>query len=116
LLNLNLDCVTFELSALESLISGCPSLEKLKIVYCNGFEYFHISAPSLKVLLLKFDHNVKSICLKKEKKLIDLTIIAENRKISGLIKSLPKIRRFTLAPCYGVKMKEVRFWPHLFVW
>jgi hypothetical protein len=91
-------------------------LEKLRIEYCNGFEYFHISAPTLKVLYLHLDRNVKSICLKKAKNLIDLTIIPDNSKISGLIKSLPKIQKFTIGPYYDVQTQEVRFWPHLFVW
>ncbi|GAU17946.1 hypothetical protein TSUD_330710 [Trifolium subterraneum] len=98
LLNLNLYSVTFESSALESLISGCPLLEKLSIEGCVGFEYFHISAPTLKVLVLEFDENVKSICLKKAKNLIDLTLIAMDRWVSGLIKSLPKnMQRFSIS-------------------
>jgi hypothetical protein len=116
LLNLEFDDVTFESGALENLISGFLLLEKLRIEYCNGFEYFHISAPTLKVLYLHLDRNVKLICLKKAKNLIDLTIIPDNSKISGLIKSLPKIQKFTIGPYYDVQTQEVRFWPHLFVW
>ncbi|KAK2416815.1 F-box/FBD/LRR-repeat protein [Trifolium repens] len=90
LLNLNLFGVTFESSALESLIPGCPLLEKLRIEFCTGFEYFDFSAPTLKVLFLQFDHNVKSICLEKANNLIDLTLLCDGDWVSGLIKSLPK--------------------------
>ena len=90
LLALDFDTVTFESGALENLISGCPLLEKLRIEFCTGFEYFDFSAPTLKVLFLKFDQNVKSICLKKATNLIDLTLISDGNWVSGLIKSLPK--------------------------
>jgi hypothetical protein len=102
LLDLTLEGVTFrESSALESLISGCPLLEKLRIEYCNGFEYFDFSAPTLKVLVLKFHRNVKSICLKKAKNLIDLTLVTSGGWKSCLIKSLPKnIQRFSIGSCY----------------
>ncbi|XP_045798456.1 F-box/FBD/LRR-repeat protein At1g13570-like [Trifolium pratense] len=97
LLNLNLYNVTFESGALESLISGCQLLEKISIEDCNGFEYFDFSAPSLKVLLLYFDEDVKSICLKKANNLIDLRLIAMDCWVSGLIKSLPKnMQRFSI--------------------
>ncbi|GAU17947.1 hypothetical protein TSUD_330720 [Trifolium subterraneum] len=105
LLNLKLESVTFESSALESLISGCPLLEKLSIDYCNGFQYFHISAPTLKVLLLEFDKNVKSICLKNAKNLIDLTLMANEGWVSGLIKSLPRnIQRFSIGSSFNKKI------------
>ncbi|KAK2362650.1 F-box/FBD/LRR-repeat protein [Trifolium repens] len=107
LLDLNLESVTFESGALESLISGCPLLEKLSIVYCNGFEYFHISAPTLnlEVLLLEFDKNMKSICLEKAKNLIDLTLTAREGWVSGLIKSLPKnIQRFSIGSFLNKKI------------
>ncbi|XP_045795678.1 F-box/FBD/LRR-repeat protein At1g13570-like isoform X3 [Trifolium pratense] len=98
LLNLKLESVTFESGALESLISGCPLLEKLSIEYCHGFEYFHISTPTLKVLYLEFDENIKSICLKKAQNLSDLTLVASEGWVSGLIKSLPKnMQRFCIA-------------------
>ncbi|KAK2362643.1 F-box/FBD/LRR-repeat protein [Trifolium repens] len=98
LLALDIDSVTFESCALENLISGCPLLEKLRIECCNGFEYFDFSAPTLKVLFLEFDRNVKSICLKKAENLIDLTLIAMECWESGLIKSLPKnIQRFSIS-------------------
>jgi hypothetical protein len=102
LLDLTLESVTFrESSALESLISGCPLLEKLRIEFCTGFEYFDFSAPTLKVLFLKFDQNVKSICLKKAKNLIDLTLMFAGDWVSGLIKGLPKnIQRFSIGSCY----------------
>ncbi|CAK8543156.1 unnamed protein product [Lathyrus sativus] len=48
LLELHLFCVEFESSALESLILGCPFLEKLVIELCDGFEYLDISSPTLK--------------------------------------------------------------------
>ncbi|AES81303.2 hypothetical protein MTR_7g090760 [Medicago truncatula] len=78
LLNLHLSNVTFESGALEGLISGCPLLEKLSIQFCEGFEYFDISVTTLKVLLLQFHQEMKSICLKKAINLIDLTLKATN--------------------------------------
>jgi hypothetical protein len=99
--------VTFESGALESLISGCPLLEKLKIEYCNGFEYLDFSAPTLKVLFLEFGRNVKSICLKKANNLIDLTLRSYDTWVSGLIKSLPKyIQRFSVAPYFSEVRKQ----------
>ncbi|CAJ2671560.1 unnamed protein product [Trifolium pratense] len=93
----HLELVGYETGALESLISGCPLLEKISIEDCNGFEYFDFSAPSLKVLLLYFDEDVKSICLKKANNLIDLRLIAMDCWVSGLIKSLPKnMQRFSI--------------------
>ncbi|GAU17948.1 hypothetical protein TSUD_330730 [Trifolium subterraneum] len=101
LLTLHLESVKFKPNTLESLISRCPILEKLKIETCNGFEYFDISAPTLKVLWLDFDRNVKSICLKKANNLIDLTLRAMECWESGLIKNLPKnIQRFSIGS-YG---------------
>ncbi|XP_045795681.1 F-box/FBD/LRR-repeat protein At1g13570-like [Trifolium pratense] len=105
LLNLKLQMVTFESGALESLISGCPLLEKLSIEYCHGFEYFHISTPTLKALLLGFDKNMKSICLKKAQNLSDLTLMANDGWVPGLIKSLPKnIQRFSIGSSFNKKI------------
>jgi hypothetical protein len=107
LVNLILLSVTFESGALESLISGCPLLEKLKIEYCNGFEYLDFSAPTLKVLFLEFGRNVKSICLKKANNLIDLTLICEDDWVSGLIKSLPKnIQRFSISSYFPNEVRK----------
>ncbi|GAU17945.1 hypothetical protein TSUD_330700 [Trifolium subterraneum] len=103
LLNLDLECVTFESGALESLISGCPLLEKLSIDYCNGFEYFDFTAPSLKVLYLDIDKDTKSICLKKAKNLIDLTLVTSGGWESGLVKSLPKIQKLSIELRYNTK-------------
>ncbi|PNX85785.1 F-box/FBD/LRR-repeat protein [Trifolium pratense] len=91
--------------ALESLISGCPLLEKLSIHYCNGVEYFHISTPTLKVLYLEFDRNMKSICLKKAKNLIDLKLMASEGWVYGLIKSLPQnIQRLSIGSFFNKKI------------
>ncbi|XP_058756618.1 uncharacterized protein LOC131629835 [Vicia villosa] len=96
LLELHLVCVTFDSVALGSFMSGSPFLEKLCIEYCDGFEYLDISSPTLKVLLLEIIHDVKSICLKNAKNLIDFTLDANHNSLSDLIKSLPKIKRFSL--------------------
>jgi hypothetical protein len=111
LLNLKLENVTFESGALESLISGCPLLEKLSIKLCYGFEYFHISAPALKVLLLYFDKNMKSICLEKAKNLIDLTLTTIKAWVPGLIKSLPKnIQRFYIGSLFNMKIRKQHYY------
>jgi hypothetical protein len=111
LLNLKLENVTFESGALESLISGCPLLEKLSIKLCYGFEYFHISAPALKVLLLYFDKNMKSICLEKAKNLIDLTLTTIKAWVPGLIKSLPKnIQRFYIGSLFNMKVRKQHYY------
>jgi hypothetical protein len=107
LVNLKLESVYFESGALESLISGCPLLEKLRIEYCDGFEYFDFSAPNLKVLYLQFDGNVKSICLNKANNLIDLTLISDDDWASGMVKSLPKnIQRFSIFSYFTKKVRK----------
>ena len=99
LLELHLYHVTFDSVALESLISSCPLLEKLKIDGCKGFEYFDFSTPTLQVLNLGFIQDMKSICLKKAKNLFDLRISSSGDWVSGLIKSLPKkIQRLSITP------------------
>jgi hypothetical protein len=107
LVNLKLESVYFESGALESLISGCPLLEKLRIEYCSGFEYFDFSAPTLKVLYLQFNQDVKSICLKKANNLIDLTLISDDDWLSGVVKSLPKnIQRFSIFSYFTKKVRK----------
>ncbi|XP_058740349.1 F-box/FBD/LRR-repeat protein At1g13570-like [Vicia villosa] len=93
LLELHLFRIEFESGAIESLVSGCPLLEKLKIKSCDGCDYLVISSPSLKVLVLEL-YDTKSICLKEAKNLIDFTL--KTNPTRGLIKSLPKIKKFSL--------------------
>ncbi|XP_058740358.1 F-box/FBD/LRR-repeat protein At1g13570-like isoform X1 [Vicia villosa] len=93
LLELHLVMVTFASSALESLISGCPFLEKLSLEECICSNYLVITSPSLKVLVLVL-YGAKSICLKEAKNLIDFTLKAYRTR--SLIKSLPKIKKFSL--------------------
>jgi hypothetical protein len=106
LLNLHLEGVTFESSALERLIPGCPLLEELSIEYCTGFEYFDFTAPSLKVLYLDINKDTKSICLKKAKNLIDLTLMTRGSWESGLIKSLPKIQNLSIDLWFNSKVRK----------
>ncbi|GAU47248.1 hypothetical protein TSUD_243410 [Trifolium subterraneum] len=75
LLELHLHNNTYEFGALETLISGCPSLKELNIELVG---------------------DMKSICLKKAKNLIDLRLTVNQKSVSGLIKSLPNIQRLTL--------------------
>ncbi|CAJ2648313.1 unnamed protein product [Trifolium pratense] len=75
LLFLLLEHNMYEFGALESLISGCPLLKEFTI------ELFG---------------DMKSICLKKAKNLIDLRLTVNQERVSGLIKSLPNIQRLTL--------------------
>ncbi|XP_058756668.1 F-box/FBD/LRR-repeat protein At1g13570-like [Vicia villosa] len=93
LLELHLVMVTFESSAFESLMSGCPVLEKLSIEDCTCSDYLVISSPSLKVLVLVLYETI-SICLKEAKNLIDFTLKEYHTR--SLIKSLPKIKKFSL--------------------
>jgi len=102
MLELHLSFVTFKPGALESLISGCPLLKNLHIVLCKDFEYFDFAPPTLEVLLIEFDQNMKSICLKKAINLIDLTLKATKGCTFGLIKSLPKnIQRLSIGTRFG---------------
>ncbi|PNY13261.1 F-box/FBD/LRR-repeat protein [Trifolium pratense] len=78
LLVLDLQRNTYEFGALETLMSGCPLLKELSI------ELFG---------------DIKSICLKKAKNLIDLRLMVNQESVSGLIKSLPNIQRLTLESC-----------------
>ncbi|PNX80191.1 F-box/FBD/LRR-repeat protein [Trifolium pratense] len=75
LLVLHLQNNTYEFGALETLISGCPLLKKLRV------ELFG---------------DMKSISLKKAKNLIDLRLTVNQENVSGLIISLPNIQRLTL--------------------
>jgi len=75
LLVLDLECNRYELGSLESLIACCPLLEKLSILLYG---------------------DMKSICLKNAKNLIDLRLSVNQARVSGLIKSLPKIQRLAI--------------------
>ncbi|KEH18789.1 hypothetical protein MTR_8g028505 [Medicago truncatula] len=79
---LHLGCNRYELGSLESLIAGCPLLEELNII---------------------FPPDAKSICLKNAKNLIDLSLTVNQDRVSGLIKSLPKIQRLDIES-YGNKL------------
>ncbi|XP_004490303.1 F-box/FBD/LRR-repeat protein At1g13570-like [Cicer arietinum] len=79
LLDLNFQQIILRCGTLESLISGCPSLEKLSI---------------------ELVQDMKPICLEKVKNLIDLTLTISRECSSGLIKSLPKIQRLAVQSCY----------------
>ncbi|CAL5193406.1 unnamed protein product [Lathyrus oleraceus] len=93
LLELHLECVEFDSSALENFMSGCPVLEKLNIGFRLGSNRLVISSPSLKVLVLEL-HNTKLVCLRKAKNLSDFTLKAFHGR--GYIRSSPKIKRFSL--------------------
>jgi hypothetical protein len=84
LLVLYLDHSSYEFGALQNLISGCPLLEKLSI---------------------KLSGDMKPVCLKKAKNLIDLSITIDQETVSGLIKSLPKIQKL-LIQSYGSKVRK----------
>jgi hypothetical protein len=84
LLDLDLQNNTYEFGALESFIYGCPLL---------------------KVLSIQIFGDMKSICLKKAKNLIDLRLIVNQESVSGLIKSLPNIQRLTLES-YSYKVRK----------
>ncbi|GAU51734.1 hypothetical protein TSUD_243550 [Trifolium subterraneum] len=66
---------TYEFGAIETLLSGCPLLKELTIEILQ---------------------DIKSICLEKAKNLIELRLMVNHERVSGLIKSLPKIQRLTL--------------------
>ncbi|XP_058780800.1 F-box/FBD/LRR-repeat protein At1g13570-like [Vicia villosa] len=92
LLELHLYMVRLNSHTFESLISGCPFLEKLCIELSEGFQYIDISSPTLKVLLLDLLNDVDSICLKKAENLIDFTLEASRFGLFGSIKSLPNVK------------------------
>jgi hypothetical protein len=75
LLLLHLQHNTYEFGALESLIYGCPLLKELSI------ELFG---------------DMKSICLKEAKNLIDLRLTVNQESVFGLIKTLPNIQSLSL--------------------
>jgi hypothetical protein len=84
LLDLYLEYNAYEFGALQNLISGCPLLEKLSI---------------------KLSGDMKPVCFKKAKNLIDLSITIDQETVSGLIKSLPKIQKL-LIQSYGSKVRK----------
>jgi hypothetical protein len=75
LLVLHLGCNRYDLGSLESLIAGCPLLEKLSI---------------------QLYRDMKSICLKNAKNLVDLSLTVNRDRVAGFIKSLPKIQRLAI--------------------
>ncbi|GAU49556.1 hypothetical protein TSUD_242890 [Trifolium subterraneum] len=93
LLVLHLQHNTYEFSALETLISGCPLLKELSI------ELFG---------------DIKSICLNKAKNLIDLQLTVNQESVSGLIKSLPNIQRLIrllqdiVSPSHLISLKYLK--------
>ncbi|XP_058756664.1 F-box/FBD/LRR-repeat protein At1g13570-like isoform X1 [Vicia villosa] len=106
LLELHLDMLVFEPGALETLVSGCPFLEKLIIESCDGYEYLDISSPTLKVLEIVLRDDMKSISLEKATNLVDFTLDVNGIRVYGLIKSLPKIKRLSVRKSmYGKKEK-----------
>jgi hypothetical protein len=87
LLDLCIGRNTYEFGALENLITGCPLLEKLSI---NMFG------------------DMKSVCLKKAKNLIDLTFTVSDVRASILIQSLPpKIQRLAIESRFGYKVRKL---------
>ncbi|XP_058738188.1 F-box/FBD/LRR-repeat protein At1g13570-like [Vicia villosa] len=107
LLELQLDMVTFESGAVERLMSGSPFLEKLRIDYCDGFEYLDISSPTLKVLLLELREDMKTISFKNTKNLIDFTLNANHNNLSGSIKNLPKLKRLSLVRWEKIPLADI---------
>jgi hypothetical protein len=75
LLVLHLEWNGYELGSLESLIAGCPLLEKLSMLLYR---------------------DMKSICLKNAKNLVDLSLTVNRERVAGFIKSLPKIQRLAI--------------------
>ncbi|XP_058759747.1 F-box/FBD/LRR-repeat protein At1g13570-like [Vicia villosa] len=57
LLQLHLLFITFESGALESLLPGCPLLEKLAIELCSGYECIDISSSTLTHLTVSIEEN-----------------------------------------------------------
>ncbi|XP_058756666.1 F-box/FBD/LRR-repeat protein At1g13570-like [Vicia villosa] len=107
LLELHLVCVRFESGALESLMSGCPILEKLSIEQCTGCDSLVISSPSLKVFELELRDDMKSISLKRAKNLIDFTLNAQQNNLSGSIKGLPKLKSLSLFGMEKIPLADI---------
>lgn len=106
LLDLHLYCIRFDSGALDSLVSGCPLLQNLTLTCCSGFECIDFSAPTLKVLAIICNRVIKSICLKRAKNLIDLTLVAirdnnERGSVTNLINGLPQIQRLFIGFGYN---------------
>ncbi|XP_075092522.1 F-box/FBD/LRR-repeat protein At1g13570-like [Nicotiana tabacum] len=47
----------------ESILFGCPILERLELHWCSGIHHFNISGSNLKRLHIKDDDEFESICL-----------------------------------------------------
>nr|KYP35640.1 hypothetical protein KK1_043316 [Cajanus cajan] len=93
--------------ALESLMSGCPLLEKLIIFHCSGFQHVNVHAPTLKVFHVYDSEVIKSISLKHKHNLIELILSAntlvnnvEGGWVCDLLKGLLKIERLCLGRGY----------------
>ncbi|XP_009594958.1 F-box/FBD/LRR-repeat protein At1g13570-like isoform X1 [Nicotiana tomentosiformis] len=62
LINLDFDRVTFVPSIFRNLISKCPLLERLRLLWCTDFDTLEIVAPNLK--FFEFRGKSKSFCFK----------------------------------------------------
>ncbi|XP_029125665.1 F-box/FBD/LRR-repeat protein At1g13570 [Cajanus cajan] len=107
LVELRLYVIVFESDALESLMSGCPLLEKLIIFHCSGFQHVNVHAPTLKVFHVYDSEVIKSISLKHKHNLIELILSAntlvnnvEGGWVCDLLKGLLKIERLCLGRGY----------------
>ncbi|RDY09832.1 F-box/FBD/LRR-repeat protein, partial [Mucuna pruriens] len=99
--------VIFESDTCEKMVSGCPLLRALTVSNCSGFEHINVSSPVLQYLLIECDQVMKSICLKKAKDLVNLTLWGyrlednfEGDWVSDFMKSLQKIEKLHLGGGY----------------
>ncbi|XP_016484325.1 F-box/FBD/LRR-repeat protein At1g13570 [Nicotiana tabacum] len=80
LINLDFDRVTFVPSIFWNLISKCPLLERLRLLWCTDFDTLEIDAPNLK--FFEFRGKSKSFCFKNAP-VLGRVILSLNSRVSA---------------------------------
>uniref|UniRef100_A0A1S3XL26 F-box/FBD/LRR-repeat protein At1g13570-like n=2 Tax=Nicotiana TaxID=4085 RepID=A0A1S3XL26_TOBAC len=67
----------------ESILFGCPVLERLDLHWCSGIHHFNISGSNLKTLRVKDDDEFESICLVDAPNLTEVSVSLRGEFLKG---------------------------------